>query len=762
MINKLNVFLGASLVVAVAFSVGNKLGVVEAKAADNLVVYSADVANWQYTQNATVVDQQLKTSVGQFNMMTKVAPMKALSFTTTQTLELNPDGDWKWEYLSLSAGDVTALGVDGVGVTSTKNSVNLSWGWLGGIQVTENDAAGAVTTHKTVSKEAGEGKIQATGLLNTPDDDVFLDAYLRKLYNKALTIDVVLYRSETSTTFAFNFKYNSEWGHVLNYGINYETTNPALMGDIAVAYGRNGSTAACVVDETHSILVGLSVTEGTPDAPGGDGGEDQAALDAAAAANVDTLIQALVLDDLTEETYDGAVTAYNAAKAAYDALNENAKALLTEDPADLTAAKAKIDAYVPPVHELLENEEGTNISTSADNFVLSTGATFNENGTMSPEKGYFDFTSKKIDVPSTVKIGIDQNFEFAHDAIWRYEYIQFSSSTEVGVSGENGRTLNPNSVSLVWGWTNGFQIIENDVDGQQIVKTLSVTEGENKILVSCADDLKDQALLNMMSYWLQGKRIEFRINVVDNEDSVTFTYNMRYKSQWGHNCDYTFSYTSENTALLGGKYVNYGRNCDQNNHFVDETHGIQVKMLLVGSFVDPNIELAAEVDELIAALILDDITVVSFAAAQSAYETAKAAYDALSPEAKAMLTEDPADLEVAKAKLDVYTAKVAAKNELDVYKDLTKYRDAQKTELQAAIAQGKTAIDAATDLAGVESALAAAKTAMDAIKTDAQLTAEEEENSNKGCGGSVIASSSIISLAAFGLVGLLAFKKKER
>jgi hypothetical protein len=56
---------------------------------------------------------------------------------------------------------------------------------------------------------------------------------------------------------------------------------------------------------------------------------------------------------------------------------------------------------------------------------------------------------------------------------------------------------------------------------------------------------------------------------------------------------------------------------------------------------------------------------------------------------------------------------------------LNNYREAQQAEVNNAIAAGKTAIDNAADVAGVESALASAKATIDGIKTDAQLTAEE-------------------------------------
>ena len=71
-------------------------------------------------------------------------------------------------------------------------------------------------------------------------------------------------------------------------------------------------------------------------------------------------------------------------------------------------------------------------------------------------------------------------------------------------------------------------------------------------------------------------------------------------------------------------------------------------------------------------------------------------------------------------------AKTEAKTALDSYATLADYREAQQAELTAAIEAGKAAIDAAVDVAAVDSALSAAKTVIDGIKTDAELTAEEE------------------------------------
>lgn len=71
-------------------------------------------------------------------------------------------------------------------------------------------------------------------------------------------------------------------------------------------------------------------------------------------------------------------------------------------------------------------------------------------------------------------------------------------------------------------------------------------------------------------------------------------------------------------------------------------------------------------------------------------------------------------------------AKADAKAELESYKNADDYREAQQAELAQVIAGGKAAIDAAAEMAGVNEALAVAKAAADAVRTDAQLTAEEE------------------------------------
>ena len=71
--------------------------------------------------------------------------------------------------------------------------------------------------------------------------------------------------------------------------------------------------------------------------------------------------------------------------------------------------------------------------------------------------------------------------------------------------------------------------------------------------------------------------------------------------------------------------------------------------------------------------------------------------------------------------------KVAAKAQLDQWADahLNEYRQAEQQTITAGIAAGKEAIDAATSIAAVDAIMAQLQQQLAAIKTDAQLTAEE-------------------------------------
>jgi len=84
------------------------------------------------------------------------------------------------------------------------------------------------------------------------------------------------------------------------------------------------------------------------------------------------------------------------------------------------------------------------------------------------------------------------------------------------------------------------------------------------------------------------------------------------------------------------------------------------------------------------------------------------------------------DLELTVTANELAAAKTAAKNALDTYKNPADYRQAQRAELASAIIAGIAAIDAAADIDGVNNALLVAKAVMNNIKTDAQLTADEQ------------------------------------
>ena len=116
-------------------------------------------------------------------------------------------------------------------------------------------------------------------------------------------------------------------------------------------------------------------------------------------------------------------------------------------------------------------------------------------------------------------------------------------------------------------------------------------------------------------------------------------------------------------------------------------------------------------------------------AVATALANAKAAIDAIKTDAE--LTAEEAAAALAQAKTD-------AKAELDNYKNADDYRAAEQADLANAITAGKEAIDAAADADAVATALANAKAAIDAIKTDAELTAEEEAAANQVAAGEVI------------------------
>ena len=106
-------------------------------------------------------------------------------------------------------------------------------------------------------------------------------------------------------------------------------------------------------------------------------------------------------------------------------------------------------------------------------------------------------------------------------------------------------------------------------------------------------------------------------------------------------------------------------------------------------------------------------------AVQTALANAKAALDEVKTDKQLAAEEAEAE------KTAFEKAKADALSEIENYKSASDYRYAQRKELSAQIAEGKANIEAAGSIAAVERALANAKSALDRIKTSAQLDAEE-------------------------------------
>ena len=143
-------------------------------------------------------------------------------------------------------------------------------------------------------------------------------------------------------------------------------------------------------------------------------------------------------------------------------------------------------------------------------------------------------------------------------------------------------------------------------------------------------------------------------------------------------------------------------------------------------------EEAAEVDAKIAAI--GEVTLEK----ETLVTDARIAYATLSEGAKAKVTK-LAELEAAEAKIadlklaaqKLSEAKEAAKSELAGYKDLDEYRDAEKAELNKIVADAVKAVEAAGSVEAVDKIVKDAKAQMDKVKTDAQLTEEENAGGTK-------------------------------
>lgn len=111
-----------------------------------------------------------------------------------------------------------------------------------------------------------------------------------------------------------------------------------------------------------------------------------------------------------------------------------------------------------------------------------------------------------------------------------------------------------------------------------------------------------------------------------------------------------------------------------------------------------------------------------------AISKAREAYDKLSDEQKAKVNNYKT-LTDAEEKFKTIQAlnkeKQKAIKELAEYKNADDYRDAEKTQLKNLVEEGTLAINAASDIVGVNKALTDAKTKIDELKTDAELSGSD-------------------------------------
>ena len=142
---------------------------------------------------------------------------------------------------------------------------------------------------------------------------------------------------------------------------------------------------------------------------------------------------------------------------------------------------------------------------------------------------------------------------------------------------------------------------------------------------------------------------------------------------------------------------------------------------------------AKAVDEKITAI--GEVTLDS----KAAIDEARTAYEALTGDQKALVTK-LTDLEAAEEEYqELYLGKVKeeAVSEINSYKDMADYRQAQQEELTALIEAAEAAIGSAESEEAVNEAVISVKAEMDKVKTDDQLAEEEKLAADQAAAGAV-------------------------
>ncbi|MCI5744725.1 MAG: tetratricopeptide repeat protein [Erysipelotrichaceae bacterium] len=215
----------------------------------------------------------------------------------------------------------------------------------------------------------------------------------------------------------------------------------------------------------------------------------------------------------------------------------------------------------------------SNYSASDTNWLSKDNAIFTGN-TMKATSPSFNWQTTQVGGNSKVDFTSTQSLALSAMADWKWEYLTFSKTNEVGINAGNGMVNASNSVSLVWGWTNGFSIIEKDADGNVVYNgRLGLTAGDNIIVPD--NFINDENIMNQFHYYCYDKAFRIVTQMNETASGVEFTFHLITKSPWGHDIDATFTYVSTSQDLKGGKFVTYGRT---GSGTIDETHNIELLM----------------------------------------------------------------------------------------------------------------------------------------------------------------------------------------
>ena len=140
-----------------------------------------------------------------------------------------------------------------------------------------------------------------------------------------------------------------------------------------------------------------------------------------------------------------------------------------------------------------------------------------------------------------------------------------------------------------------------------------------------------------------------------------------------------------------------------------------------------------EADKAAAKAVTDKISAIGTDITLDSAQTikdARAAYDGLTSDQKALVSEESIkalqSAETKLAELEFEKVKTDAIDEIEAYKSLSDYRTAQQNEIKSIISEAASAINKAADKDEIAAVVKDAKTKLDQIKTDAQLTKEEQ------------------------------------